>query len=713
MGSRSIVSITLFFSSLVLLLAGAITYRANLVLDAATETLRHTHDTELALEHTLSVLRDAETGQRGYLLTRRAEYLAPYEAALAQIDTQLGELDALFADDPAARQALDELTALVRVKTDELERTIELERNGATADALAVVLTDAGRFAMDEIRAVTERMQRDEDRKLQAQLEAETNARAAAVRSIAALTVLAIGILIVFVLVVRRDTARRRASEQRLATTLRSIGDAVIATDENGVVNLSNPLAETLIGWKAGEALGKPVDEVFRIINEESRAPAESPVSKVLREGRTVGLANHTLLIRRDGVETPIEDSAAPIIDDRGGILGVVVVFRDATGARAAEQALRDADHRKNEFLAVLAHELRNPLAPIRQASHIARSAAATPAQIGWSTGVIERQVGHMARLLDDLLDVSRITRGTLEVRKSRVELASVIEAAIEMARPLFDERNHTLSLDVSSQPLPLDADPLRIAQVFANLLTNAAKYTSSGGKIRLSAASAGDYAEVRIVDNGVGMSGESLANIFQMFVQIASPLDRNESGLGIGLALSKALVELHAGTIEASSPGPGQGSEFLVRLPLARERRVEAPKAAAPAPQRAASLRIVVADDNRDAAATLAALLELSGHEVAVVNDGAAALEAIEESRPDIALLDIGMPTLNGYDIAKRVRATEWGGAITLVAVTGWGQDADRDQAFAAGFDHHWVKPVDSTLALELCNTATPRSPR
>ena len=170
----------------------------------------------------------------------------------------------------------------------------------------------------------------------------------------------------------------------------------MIATDENGVVNLSNPLAETLIGWKAGEALGKPVDEVFRIINEESRAPAESPVSKVPREGRTVGLANHTLLIRRDGVETPIEDSAAPIIDDRGGILGVVVVFRDATGARAAEQALRDADHRKNEFLAVLAHELRNPLAPIRQASHIARSAAATPAQIGWSTGVIERQVGHM-----------------------------------------------------------------------------------------------------------------------------------------------------------------------------------------------------------------------------------------------------------------------------------------------------------------------------
>jgi PAS domain S-box-containing protein len=710
MGSRSIVSVTLLLSSLVLLLAGLGAYRANRTLEATTANLRHTAETDLALERTLSLLRDAETGQRGYLLTSRGEYLVPYQQALAQVDAQLRELEALLAGDPPARRSLEELKALVQVKTDELARTVELERSGATVDALALVLTDAGRLAMNEIRAVTERMRRDEDYRLDAQMAAERGARAAVVRSIVALTALTVGVMIVLVLVVSRDSERRRASERRLATTLRSIGDAVIATDEKGFVRLSNDAADRLIGWKSGESVGKPMDEIFRIINEESRNAVENPVDKVLRQGRTVGLANHSLLIRRDGVETPIEDSAAPIIDDHGRVLGVVLVFRDATGIRAAEQALHDADRRKNEFLAVLAHELRNPLAPIRQAAQVARSPSATPAQIGWSTEVIERQIGHMARLLDDLLDVSRITRGTLEVRKTRVELASVVDAAIEMARPLIDARHHTLSLDVSSEPLPLDADPLRIAQVIANLLTNAAKYTSSGGRIRVSTERSGDYAAVRIVDNGVGLSREALGTIFQMFVQIAAPLDREEGGLGIGLSLSKGLVELHAGTIEASSPGPGHGSEFVVRLPLAHERRASPAKPAAPAAERRSALRIVVADDNRDAAASLAALLELEGHEVAVVNDGAAALDAIQQSRPDIALLDIGMPSLNGYDIAKRVRAAEWGSDITLVAVTGWGQDTDKDLAFEAGFDHHWVKPVDSSVALELCNATAVR---
>jgi PAS domain S-box-containing protein len=711
MRSRSIVSVTLVLSSLVLLLAGLAAYRSNLTLAAATASIVRTNETKLALERALSLLRDAEIGQRGYLLTRRTEYLAPYDQALAQTANELRELDRLVAGDTAAERSLDELKALVQVKSDELARTIELQRNGAATDALAAVLTDTGRFAMDEIRAITERMQEDQDRKLGAQIEAERSARTAAVRSLVALTGLAIAILVVLVVVVRRDSARRRASEQRLVTTLRSIGDAVITTDEKGIVSLINSVAEALTGWRSGESLGKHLDEVFRIINEESRATVESPVARVLRDGRVSGLANHTLLIRRDGKETPIEDSAAPIIDEEGGLLGVVLVFRDATETRAAEQTLRDADRRKNEFLAVLAHELRNPLAPIRQAAQIAHSASATPAQIGWSYDVIERQVGHMARLLDDLLDVSRITRGTLEVRRSRVELGSVIEAATEMARPLIDARRHTLQLDVTGEPLPLDADPLRIAQVIGNLLTNAAKYTPAGGRIRLSAERSGDFAAVRIVDNGVGLSRESLSNIFQMFVQIASPLDRDEGGLGIGLALSKGLVELHGGTVTASSPGAGKGSEFVVRLPLAREpARATPAKLFATAAQRESGLRILVADDNRDAAASLAALLELEGHRVDVVNDGAAALSAIEKSRPHIALLDIGMPNVNGYDVAKRVRASEWGERITLVAVTGWGQETDRDRAFAAGFDEHWVKPVEPSVALKLCNATAVR---
>jgi PAS domain S-box-containing protein len=694
------------FASIVLAVSGAVAYRSGTTLADASDRLVHAKDVELALERTLSVMRDAETGQRGFLLTRRPEYLEPYELALAELDAQLMQLRVLLADDAEAQRPLEEITALVQMKTNELARTVDLERNGERDQALAVVLTDAGRVAMDEIRAAVGRMEQDAERNLAVQLAAADDARSAAKSSILAATALAIMILCVLVVVTRRDSARIRASERRLATTLRSIGDAVMATDERGRVTVSNPIAERLTGWPLAEALGKPMDDVFHIVNEETRATVESPVSKALREGQVVGLANHTLLIRRDGAETPIEDSAAPIVDDEGRLLGVVLAFRDASERRAAEQALLDADRRKDEFLAVLAHELRNPLAPIRQATQVARSPAATEAQIRWSHEVIERQVGHMARLLDDLLDVSRITRGTLEVRKSRVTVSSIVAAAVEMARPLIEERGHKLEVNVADEPLPLDADPLRIAQVIANLLTNAAKYTHAGGHIRIDAARDGGAAAIRITDDGIGLTDEALANIFQMFVQIGAPLERGERGLGVGLALSKGLVELHGGEIEAQSAGPDLGSTFVVRLPLAEDRRE--PAAAAPQAaeaRRGGGLRILVADDNRDAATSLGMVLELDGHHVEVVHDGGHALDAISQSRFDLALLDIGMPNVNGYDVARRVRADN--STIMLVAVTGWGQDSDRDRALAAGFDHHWVKPIEPAQALELCAKA------
>ena len=527
-------------------------------------------------------------------------------------------------------------------------------------------------------------------------------------RAIVATTLLAIAILAVLVFIVRKDSASLRASEEWLATTLASIGDAVVATDNEGRINLLNPVAESLTGWSSADARGKPLDEVFRIINEYTRATVESPVAKVLREGGIVGLANHTLLIRRDGVETPIEDSAAPIIDRRKQILGVVLVFRDATQLRAAENALLDADKRKDEFLAVLAHELRNPLAPIRQAIQIAHSRAVTEAQLRWSHDVIERQVSHMARLLDDLLDVSRITRGKLEVRKTEAELSPIVEAGIEMARPLIDQRHHTLKIDFTRDPCPLQADPLRLAQVVCNLLTNAAKYTDAHGEIRLSTRREGDTAVLRVEDSGVGLSQESLGQIFRMFVQIGSTLDRTEGGLGIGLALAKGLVELHDGQIEAHSGGLGHGSQFIVRLPINAAVMDGAPKSERPDVAVASTARrsIVVADDNRDAAESLAMLLQLSGHEVHVVHDGQMALQTIETVRPDLALLDIGMPKLNGYEVAQRVRNSEWGKQIKLVAITGWGQAADKDRAQSSGFDHHWVKPVEPSAILELCET-------
>ena len=310
----------------------------------------------------------------------------------------------------------------------------------------------------------------------------ESDAREATLRASIWLSALAIFLVLALAYVVRRDSSRLRLSEERLATTMRSIGDAVIATDEHGAVTMINPVAEKLTGWQLAQARGKPLEEVFRIVNEQTRVTVESPVTKVLREGGIVGLANHTVLIHKAGHETAIEDSGAPICDDAGVVTGVVLVFRDATEERAAKNALQLADRRKDEFLATLAHELRNPLAPIRQAAAVAAHAGTTPEQIRWSHAVIERQTAHMARLLDDLLDVSRITRGRLEVRRTRVALRSVVDAAVETARPAIDAGKHTLKVSLPDQPLMLDADAMRISQVLANLLTNAAKYTEHPG---------------------------------------------------------------------------------------------------------------------------------------------------------------------------------------------------------------------------------------
>jgi PAS domain S-box-containing protein len=333
---------------------------------------------------------------------------------------------------------------------------------------------------------------------------------------------------------------------------------------------MANPVAERLTGWPFAESRGKLLDEVFRIVNEDTRVPVESPVEKVLRQGGIVGLANHTVLIRRGSGETAIEDSGAPILDDAGNMTGVVLVFRDATQSRQAERALHDADRHKDEFLATLAHELRNPLAPIRQAAGTAAHAAATPEQVRWSLGVIQRQVGHMARLLDDLLDVSRITRGRLEVRKTRVPLETVVNSAVEIAQPAIHAGKHQLTIELSTEPMELEVDALRIAQVLGNLLTNAAKYTPPGGRIQLKASRSSEEVAVRVIDNGIGLEAGDLPRIFEMFTQVSPSQDRPNSGLGIGLALSKALVELHGGTLEAKSAGPGLGSEFIVRLTFA-----------------------------------------------------------------------------------------------------------------------------------------------
>ncbi len=369
-----------------------------------------------------------------------------------------------------------------------------------------------------------------------------------------------------------------------------------------------------------------------------------------------------------------------------------------------AEQERRAADRRKDEFLATLAHELRNPLAPIRQAARLARAPLATPEQQRWSTEIIERQVNHMALLLDDLLDVSRITRGTLALRRERVQLAEVIAAAVETSRPAIEARAHTLRVEIPETPAWLQADRLRLAQVLANLLNNAAKYTDRGGHIALWTSLEGTSLSIHVRDDGIGLDGVALSRVFEMFSQVTSSIERSEGGLGIGLALARGLVEMHGGRVEARSDGPGRGSEFIVHLALAADAALPSPAAPTERVVHAVSeRRILVADDNVDAAESLAVLLRLEGHVVEVVHDGEQAVRAARSFQPEVVLLDIGMPRLNGYEAARRIRTGAAGGALALIAVTGWGQREDRRLAAVAGFDHHLTKPVDFDRLLAL----------
>jgi PAS domain S-box-containing protein len=373
-----------------------------------------------------------------------------------------------------------------------------------------------------------------------------------------------------------------------------------------------------------------------------------------------------------------------------------LAVREEVAVRQQAEAALREADRRKDEFLATLAHELRNPLAPIRQAALISKAPDATDAQKRWSHDVISRQVHHMSLLLDDLLDVSRITRGKLELRTEMTELAAVVDAAVEAARPIIDARRHRFTIALPDEPIMFGADPLRLAQVLSNLLTNAAKYTDPAGDIRLEAQTDGESVTITVTDTGIGMSSEAISRAFIMFSQVASGRDRSEGGLGIGLSLAKGLVELHGGTIEAKSAGPGQGSAFIVQLPRRTINDAKRPSARHIPEAKPVKRRILIADDNRDAAESLAVLLRMDGHQVTLAHSGRDALATFNALLPEVAVLDIGMPELDGYEVARQVRQQSLGRSVTLIAVTGWGQEADKARALAAGFNHHFTKPVE-----------------
>jgi PAS domain S-box-containing protein len=762
--------------------------------------------------------------------------------------------------------------------------------------------------------------------------------------------------------------ANLRSSQRReiLKVTLQSIGDAVITTDNEGHITYLNKVGESLTGWSHHDALGQPLDAVFKIINEATRRPVANPAARALREGVVVGLANHTILIRKDGSECPIDDSAAPIRDEDGNVSGCVLIFRDVTALRlverekaeqlltarllasivessndaiigknldgviqswnaaaerlfgfTAEEAVgkhislvipperiseedqiltrlragqriehfeterrrsdgqrilvsltispikddtgnvvgaskiaRDitdrklveadrqkfvtlienstdfigmcdlegipffvnraglqmvgldsidearrtpvkdfffpedqdrimneffpsvmenghgeievrfrhfktgasrwmaykvlklinvdgqptgfatvsqdvserkrladdlqrlaidlsvADQRKNEFLATLAHELRNPLAPLVNMLEVLKRADDDAVMLKRARDTIERQLGQMVRLVDDLLDLNRITHDRLELRQTEVELSSVIQHAVEVARPLIDSAGHDLHVNLPAEPIYLNADPARLAQVFGNLLNNSSRYTKPGGTIRIDAMREDGEVVVTVKDNGAGIPPDKLASIFDMFTQVDRSPERSQGGLGIGLTLVKRLIEMHDGSVEPRSAGEGQGSEFVVRLPILV-------RSSAPAPtpitaEKAPARRILIVDDNRDSADSLALLLEITGNQTFVAHDGYEAMAAAEKHRPEVVLLDIGLPKLSGHEVCRRVREQSWGQDIVMLALTGWGQEEDRRKSQEAGFDGHLVKPVNYDELLELLSSLT-----
>ncbi|HUQ12183.1 MAG TPA: response regulator [Steroidobacteraceae bacterium] len=374
-----------------------------------------------------------------------------------------------------------------------------------------------------------------------------------------------------------------------------------------------------------------------------------------------------------------------------------------------AENQLKEAVVKRDEFLAMLSHELRNPLSPLRNAAHMLMQGDTQDPKIIWSRGVIERQLKHMIRLVDDLLDVSRIARGKIVLVSEKVAVADVIAAAVETVQPLLEQKGQVLTVDAGAPGIIVRGDPVRLAQVVGNLLHNAAKYTGEGGRISLSSRLNDGRAEISVRDSGIGISAESMPHIFELFTQIPSERVNTGGGLGIGLALVRALVELHGGEIGAASDGIDLGSEFTVRLPLFIEENVAADVANGhDKPEHVMQVRrnILIADDNQDALESLALMLRLEGHEVHCASDGEEALALAGQRRPEIVVLDVGMPKLDGCEVARRIRAESWGRDAVLVALTGWGQDADRKRSREAGFDMHLVKPVDPATICDMLVT-------
>ncbi|MBN8421230.1 MAG: PAS domain S-box protein [Verrucomicrobia bacterium] len=814
------------------------------------EWVAHTREVITGLENIFSLMKDAETGFRGYVITGDPRYLEPFDKASTGMDAQIKEVERLTSDNAEQQARFPRLRLLITDKLSFMESGRDLMKSEGFAASQRLILPGRGKLLMDELRELTTQMITQERELLKGR-----SARARKTYSLAMVSGLVSGLLAMvsvggFLFVLRhllrtRSAAAAAIAEQaeRLRTTLASIGDAVIATDTEGKVTNLNAVAESLTGWSNDEAVGRPLESVFHIVNETTREVVESPVAKALREGVIVGLANHTVLIAKDGSERAISDSAAPIRCKAGGIVGCVLVFRDVSVERAADRALRtsearksailtsaldciismdhegrmvdfnpaaeqtfgfsraevlgrsvaetiipaeyreahvrglahflatgegpmlgrrielsaqradgrqfpcelaitmtrlpdqppyftaylrditeqkqaredlrqaaerlaQADRSKDEFLAMLAHELRNPLAPMRNAVQLLEMADASDEERRKAQATLERQIENMGRMINDLLDVSRITEGKIELRKKPVRLEAVLTASTSLIRANLAAHGQELTVSMPDGPVYLDADATRLEQVFGNLLSNACKYSGDGSHIALRAARDSTVqppeVTVTVSDDGIGITPELLPHVFDLFVQSTRSLDRSHGGLGIGLTLVQRLVALHGGRVEARSAGPGEGSEFTVHLPILSEAPPTPPPAPAMAKPAEVPRRILIVDDNTDSALTMAALQKRRGHETRTAFTGPDALIAAAEFQPDVILLDIGLPGMDGFEVARRLRAMPAFQKIQLIAMSGYGRAEDRALAQEAGFDEYLVKPIEHEVLRE-----------
>jgi PAS domain S-box-containing protein len=492
---------------------------------------------------------------------------------------------------------------------------------------------------------------------------------------------------------VKERTAALEESEERYRDLFENAGDLIYGATPDGRLLFVNRAWRTNLGYGSDDVSNL---SIAGIVHGDCRNSFQEVCRRSL-SGESLDRVE-SVFVAKDGRSIVVEGCVnCHYVDGRP--VATRGIFRDITERKRMEEQLKEVSRRKDEFLATLAHELRNPLAPVRNALQIMRLASHDPVMVGEARDMMERQVHNLIRLIDDLMDVSLISRGSIELKKERLSLATILQSAIEISRIQIEAARHELTVTLPTEPLWVQADQTRLAQVVANLLNNAAKYTEPGGHIWLNAQRDGDKAVIRVRDNGVGVPAEMLPHIFDIYVQVSSSLDRSQGGLGLGLTLVRRLVELHGGSIEAYSAGPRQGSEFVVRLPLAAE------KPATPHPQQnlqdppvpgSLGLRVLIVDDNRDSAESLGMLMKLAGHRVCIALDGPAALESVRTFQPTIVLLDIEMPDMNGYEVARRIREQPNTQHVLLVAMTGYASEADRHRCHEAGFDHYLVKPID-----------------